>query len=265
MIDIIKVDDFIMSRFTSLRSLIAVFLISIFAFPAFGRPLVPDPLVQTEEKRMLPPVNWIRSRKVDIKHVAIDLSFDWEKESASGSTTVTFTPFVTTNTVSLDAAGMTIRSVNLADGTELKYTYNATAENDNLEVDLDRFYKRGEDIAVKVSYATNFVNKSDTDTAIGSFGRELRFIRPTEDEPSKPRQIWSQGETEFNRYWFPSYDTPNDFRTSELRATVAKPYTVISNGKLESTTENADGTRTFYWKMDTPYTNYLTSIVIGDY
>lgn len=254
-----------MSRFTSLRYFIAVFLISIFAFPAMGRPLVRNPLVQTEEKRKLPPVNWIRSRKVDIKHVAIDLNFDWEKESASGSTTVTLTPFVTTNTVSLDAAGMTIRSVNLADGTELKYTYNATAENDNLEVDLDRFYKRGEDIAVKVSYATNFVNKADTDTAIGSFGRGLRFIRPTEDEPSKPRQIWSQGETEFNRYWFPSYDTPNDFRTSELRATVAKPYTVISNGKLESTTENADGTRTFYWKMDTPYTNYLTSIVIGEY
>jgi aminopeptidase N len=29
-----------------------------------------------------------------------------------------------------------------------------------------------------------------------------------------------------------------------------------------STTNNADGTRTFYWKMDQPYSNYLTSIVV---
>ncbi|HLA94312.1 MAG TPA: M1 family aminopeptidase, partial [Pyrinomonadaceae bacterium] len=85
------------------------------------------------------------------------------------------------------------------------------------------------------------------------------------DEPNKPKQIWSQGETEFNRYWFPSYDTPNDFRTTELKATVAKPFTVVSNGKLVSTTENTDGTRTFYWKMDTPYANYLTSIVVGEF
>ena len=78
-------------------------------------------------------------------------------------------------------------------------------------------------------------------------------------------QIWSQGETEFNRYWFPSYDTPNDFRTTELKATVDKKYSVISNGALVEDKDNGDGTHTVYWKMDTPYTNYLTSIVVGEY
>ena len=129
---------------------------------------------------------------------------------------------------------------------------------------LDRIYKGGEDIAVKVDYKTNYVNNADGDTAIGSFGRGLRFIKPTADNPKKPRQIWSQGETEFNRYWFPSYDSPNDFRTTELRATVAKPFYVVSNGKLIETKENTDGTRTFHWKMDQPYSNYLTSIVVGE-
>ncbi|HEX8637758.1 MAG TPA: M1 family aminopeptidase, partial [Pyrinomonadaceae bacterium] len=90
-------------------------------------------------------------------------------------------------------------------------------------------------------------------------------FKPTADKPDYPRQIWSQGESEYNRYWFPSFDHPSDFRTSELRATVEKPLTVISNGKLVSTKENSDGTRTFHWKMDVPYTNYLTSIVIGEY
>ena len=53
---------------------------------------------------------------------------------------------------------------------------------------------------VKIDYKTNYVNKADADTAIGSFGRGLRFIKPTPDNPNKPRQIWSQGETEFNRF-----------------------------------------------------------------
>lgn len=230
-----------------------------------ARPLVRNPFIQTDEKKKLPPVNWIRSRDIDVKHVSIDLRFDWDKESAFGSTTVTLAPFSTTNKVKLDAASMTINSVTLANGTPLKFNYDGKADNDNLEIFLDKLYKRGEDVAVKVDYKTTFVNTADADTAIGSFGRGLRFIKPTADEPNKPKQIWSQGETEFNRYWFPSYDTPNDFRTSELKATLPKPYIAISNGKLMSTTENTDGTRTFYWKMDTPYTNYLTSIVVGEF
>src|SRR5262245_9152163 len=160
---------------------------------------------------------------------------------------------------------MTINSVKLPDGTPLKFNYDIKKENDGLEVELGRVYKPGENITVTVDYRTNYVNKSETGTPIGGFGRGLRFIHPTDDEPNKPRQIWSQGETEFNRYWFPGYDSPNDFRTTELRATVEKPFSVISNGKLESVKDNADNTRTFYWNMEQPYSNYLTSIVVGEY
>ncbi len=194
-----------------------------------------------------------------------DLRFDWEKESAYGTTAVTLAPFKDANKISLDAASMTINSVKLASGANLKYTYDDKRDGDNLEIELDRVYKGGEDVTVTIDYRTNYVNKADEDTAIGSFGRGLRYIKPTAEEPNKPMQIWSQGETEFNRYWFPSYDSPNDFRTSELKATVDKKYTVVSNGKLMSVTPNADGTRTFYWKMDTPYSNYLTSIVVGEF
>ena len=92
----------------------------------------------------------------------------------------------------------------------------------------------------------------DDQAILGGFGRGLRFIKPTADNPNKPRQIWSQGESEFNRYWFPSYDTPNDFRTTDIKIKVAKPFFVVSNGKLASTKENPDGTRTFDWGMDQP-------------
>lgn len=215
--------------------------------------------------RELPPVNWIRSRDIDVKHVAIDLRFDWSKDSAYGSTSVTLAPFKDTDRIALDAADMTVKSVTLVGGGPMTFNYDSKKENNNLEISLGRTVRSGEDVTVRVEYATNYVNKADADTDIGSFGRGLRFIKPTEDEPNKPYQIWSQGETEFNRYWFPSYDSPNDFRTSELKATVEKKYTVVSNGRLLETKDNGDGTHTFHWKMETPYTNYLTSIVVGEY
>ncbi|MEP6947540.1 MAG: hypothetical protein ABJA02_16595, partial [Acidobacteriota bacterium] len=238
-------------------------LILMVASVAFARPM-PGIFSFRDDGSKLPKVNWIRSRTIDVKHLDIDLKFDWDKEQAIGTTIVTLAPFADTDSISLDAAMMTIDSVELANGTPLKFTYDGKADNDNLSIKLDRIYKGGEDLSVKVQYKTNYVNKADGDTAIGGFGRGLRFIKPSADDPNKPRQIWSQGESEFNRYWFPSYDSPNDFRTTELRATVVKPFFVVSNGKLMSTKENADGTRTFDWKMDQPYSNYLTSIVVAE-
>jgi aminopeptidase N len=244
------------------KHLFALFFAFLLALAPAVSAQPPDP----NEYRKLPPVNYIRSRVVDVKHVAIDLRFDWDKEQAYGSTVVTLAPFKDTNKIYLDAAAMTVSAVTLAPGgAPLKFAYDAKKADDNLEITLERTVRRGEDVSVKIEYRTNYVNTADAETAIGSFGRGLRFIKPTEDNPTKPRQIWSQGETEFNRYWFPSYDYPNDFRTSELRATVDKPFTVVSNGRLVSVTNNPDNTRTFYWKMDIPYTNYLTSIVVGEY
>src|ERR1035437_2157410 len=249
----------------SLRFVAAAMTLGL-AFATFvgARPLPDNLFFQQDQKKPLPPVNWIRSRNIDVKNLDISLSFDWDKEQAIGSEIVTFAPFNDTDHFSLDAAQMTIDSVTLVGGGPLKFNYDGKSGDDNLQIVLDRVHSGGEDIRVKIDYKTNYVNSADGDTAIGSFGRGLRFIKPTPDNPNKPRQIWSQGETEFNRYWFPSYDSPNDFRTTDIHVTVAKPFSVVSNGKLVGTKENADGTRTFYWKMDQPYSSYLTSIVVSE-
>jgi len=255
-----------MNSKTFLRRIATVAVLFLFSLPGFvfARPLKTSPLNLFADTGKLPPVNWIRSRKYDIKHLSIDLRFDWEKEQAMGEEVVTFAPFIDSDQLTLDAAYMTINAVTAADGSPLKFTYAGKDGNDNLAITLNKTLKAGEVSSVKISYSTHYVNQADSDSPIGGFGKGLRFIKPGPDDPNKPLQIWSQGESEFNRYWFPSYDTPNDFRTTELRATVKKPFFVVSNGKLESTTENKDGTRTFYWKMDQPYANYLTSIVVAE-
>ena len=240
-----------------------IFLLGLSAV-IHARPMPQNVFIQQAEKKPLPPVNWVRSRNIDVKHIDVDLRFDWDKTQAIGTATILFAPFRDTDKFTLDAAMMTIDSITLANGGTLKFNYDGKDGNDNLEIILDRVYRAGEDISVKIAYKTNYVNSADSDGILGGFGRGLRFIKPTADDPNKPRQIWSQGESEFNRYWFPSYDSPNDFRTTDIRATVEKPFFVVSNGKLVETKDNGNNTRTFHWKMDQPYSNYLSSIVVSD-
>src|SRR5215213_4348200 len=99
------------------------FFAILFAFLLTLAPVVRAQPSNPDEYRKMPPVNYIRSRVVDIKHVAIDLRFDWDKEQAYGSTVVTLAPFKETNTIYLDAASMTVSAVTL-NGTPLKFTYD---------------------------------------------------------------------------------------------------------------------------------------------
>src|SRR4029077_4854946 len=93
----------------------------------------------------------------------------------------------------------------------------------------------------------------------------LYFVGPDAGYPKKPRQIYSQGESDLNRFWFPSWDSPNARATSEMIATVKRPLAVVSNGKLLEVTERPGGWRTYHWKMDVPHATYLVSVAIGDF
>ncbi|MEK7257968.1 MAG: M1 family aminopeptidase, partial [Bacteroidota bacterium] len=93
----------------------------------------------------------------------------------------------------------------------------------------------------------------------------LYFINPQGDEPDKPQQIWTQGETESNSRWFPTIDKPNERTTQEIYVTVEDRFKTLSNGTLTESKKNADGTRTDYWKMDMPHAPYLFMLAIGEY
>jgi aminopeptidase N len=223
------------------------------------------PMLDAQDEKSikrLPPVHYVRSRNYDMKNVALDLKFDWEKEQAYGTATITLAPLVPDlKTVDLDAGLMMINSVKLPGGGDLAFQYEE--EKTRLGISLDRVYRIGEPVTFIVDYRTKGLIVPNT-LGFGA-GGGLKFIKPTPSNPNRRRQVWSQGESDYNRFWFPSYDSPNDFATSELTATVEKQMFVISNGKLMKNKENKDGTRTFYWKMDMPHANYLTSIVVGEY
>ncbi len=189
-------------------------------------------------------------RTFDLRHLRLDLVFDWKEGEVAGTATNTLAPLRPgTDTLVFHAAGLQVSKVRLA-GAELRFSFDPKAET--LTVRLGRAYGPDDVLDVAVDY-----------TARPRAG--LYFVGPDEGYPDKPRQVYSQGEPDLNRHWFPSWDYPNDRTTSELLATVERPLQVVGNGKLVEVLDRPDSRRTYHWRMEEAHTTYLVSIVAGEF
>ncbi len=197
--------------------------------------------------------NFNRFRTYDVQHYILRVSFDRDRKIVFGDTTVQLKPLAGNfNRVELDAANeMKFEYVRLeAENRNLKYK----TSNEKVIVDLDKNYSPNDLIALRFKYSVKPSKGVYFVEAVISDGKETR-----------PAQIWTQGETEEARYWFPSYDFPDDKATSEEYVTVPENEIVVGNGEQLETAENADGTKTFHFRMPVPHSTYLTSFVVGNY
>jgi aminopeptidase N len=211
------------------------------------------------------PIQHTRATIIDIKHISLRLQFDWEKKQAFGVATIDLNTLVACDNFSLDAGMLSIHSIKLSSGKVLKFMYNGGDEMDGLKINLDKVYQPNENIKIEINYRTTYQNPTDPNNLGFNYGKGLRFFQPTSTDTRKRKQIWSASIPEGNKYWYPCVERIEDRRTTELFATVEKKLTVVSNGILKSVKENTDGTHTFHWKMDKPYSNHQTSIVVGEY
>ena len=217
-----------------------------------------------QEPDTLPPYNPSNTFEHDLLHTKIEISFDWPKKRANGTATLTMRPwFYPTDKVTLDAKNFDIKSVTF-DGKpeQLKYDYN----NERLTIHLGKTYTRENEFKVAIQYTA----KPDERESIGGSAaitqdKGLYFINADGADKEKPMQIWTQGETESNSFWFPTVDKPNERCTQEMYITVEQKFKTLSNGVMLSSKKNADGTRTDYWKMDKPHAPYLFMMAIGEY
>lgn len=212
----------------------------------------------------LPRYNASHTFEHDLIHTKLEVSFDWAKKHVNGKATLTLRPwFYPTDKLTLDAKNFDIQSVVFEGKSEpLKYTY----DNAVLIVQLGKTFTRNDEYKVVITYTAK---PDERDSFGGSAAitsdKGLYFINADGSDPDKPRQIWTQGETESNSRWFPTVDKPNERCTEELYITVDDKYKTLSNGVLVSSKKNADSTRTDYWKMDKPHAPYLFMMAIGDY
>ncbi len=201
-------------------------------------------------------------------HTELHVSFDYAKQYLYGKATITLKPyFYPTDSLTLDAKGMDIHEVAIIKGRDkkpLKYTYSDTKQ---LHITLDKTYTNKENYTIYIDYTSkpNELKEEQGGSAAITSHKGLFFINPDGKDKTKPRQIWTQGETEDNSCWFPTIDKPNQRQTEEIYMTVEKTEKTLSNGEMVSSVQNKDNTRTDHWVMKPGIPPYLVMMAIGPF
>lgn len=213
------------------------FLPTIFVFSAFAQTAKP---------------NFNRFSDYDVQHYVLRVGFDRANKKVFGDTTVQLKPTATNfRTVELDAVNLDFTSVrNEPENKDLQFR----ADGEKVIVELGKTYTPNDLISLRFKY-----------TAAPKKGVYFVEAEVENGKVVRNAQIWTQGEPQEARHWFPSFDFPSDKATTEQIITAEKGETVIGNGEFLGKTDNADGTTTFHYKMPVPHSTYLTSFVVGKY
>lgn len=208
------------------------------------------------EKHLLPqPIKLVagrkyaRDRRIDILHLKLDVTPDFAKRTVAGTTLMRFKP------IALPLARLELDAVDL-NITEVKADGAKVAEH---EVTNEKLI---------ITFATSIAPDSEVTLTIKHSAQPehgLYFRTPEMGYKQGDTQVWSQGEAELHRFWFPSYDYPNERFTSEVICHVPKGMTAVSNGTLQSEKAGKDGLVTFHWLQNQPHVNYLIALAAGHF
>ncbi|MDF5723857.1 MAG: M1 family metallopeptidase [Rhizonema sp. PD37] len=187
-------------------------------------------------------------RPGQVDHIFLDLCLDIPNQSYHGSCNITLTPICNgVERLTLDAVNLNIQSVEV-DGITQKFDY----DGQQLSIGLNPATQVDKQIIIAITYS---VEKPQ---------RGIYFIQPSIDYPHKPTQVWTQGEDEDSRFWFPCFDYPGQLSTSEIRVKVPKPLIVISNGELIATQDDGED-KIYHWLQQQVHPTYLMTIAVGDF
>jgi aminopeptidase N len=202
-----------------------------------------------------------RTKINNLVHTKLKVDFNFKESQLNGEAWITLTPhFYPTSKVTLDAKSFKINEVKV-NNTNAAYNYS----DDELTIELGKTYKKGEEYIVYVNYIARPEEVAQKGSATIKDAKGLYFIDPLEEDPNKPTQIWTQGETEASSCWFPTIDAPNQKTSQEIYMTVPSKFVTLSNGTLQSQVDNNNGTRTDYWKMDQKHAPYLFFMGAGEF
>jgi aminopeptidase N len=177
----------------------------------------------------------------------IKLSFNFAKGTVYGDVTNVISPKANgLRVVPFNSVGLQYSSVSV-NGAPARYN----VANNHLYVNLARPAKASDTLAVETKYSV-------------TPARGIYFIRSDKYYPNYQPEIWSQGEAEDNRLWFPTWDEPNQKTPVEQIITVQNGWRVTANGHLKSyKSTNADST--WDWVEPAPMSTYLIAFSAGPY
>ncbi|HHP7244965.1 MAG TPA: M1 family aminopeptidase [Elainellaceae cyanobacterium] len=187
-------------------------------------------------------------RPGQVKHIFLDLTLNIPQQTYQGICTIRLNPIRTgIDTLTLDAVNLSLDAVTV-DAVDQPFDY----DGEQLHIRLQRPTQVREPIEIAIAYHVDHPQ------------RGIYFIAPDDHYPNKPVQVWTQGEDEDSRYWFPCFDYPGQLATSEIRVRVPKHLMAISNGELIATEED-DDTKIYHWLQKEVHPTYLMTLAVGDF
>ncbi len=194
------------------------------------------------------PRHYAPDREVDLLHLTIDVTPDFQKRTIAGTTSLRLRPNVQPlRVLRLDAVDLRVRSV------ECPVPIQAWHLTTNqIVVTFAEALPADRDTTVQVSY--------DAEPKEG-----LYFRTPETGYREGETHLFTQGETDLARHWYPGIDHPNERFTSEVVCHVPTGMTVFSNGRLISQEPDAHGRIAFRWLQDQTHVNYLVALVAGHF
>lgn len=197
-----------------------------------------------------------RERYYDILHTELDLSFDFQNEVLIGVATHRLTPLgPETDSLGFDATHLEIETVTL---THAGWTDTLTTEqrpNGIVAYPVEAL-RDVDTVDVRIHY-TAHPTRSDGI-------RGLHFVDGPGVDPSLPTQVWTLSQPEDARFWFPTWDYPNDFMSFTIHMTVPDELDTFANGDLVEQHRH-DGSRTDTWRFDGPHVPYLAAFAVGEF
>ncbi len=206
-----------------------------------------------------------RERRWDLLHTRLDARLDFTRHELSGTAQLDLTPlFYAQDSLVLDAKGMLIDRVELVLPTGRRALSFAYPDSMRLAIALPSTYTAEQRLTVAIAYTARPDRRPKGGSAAIAQDKGLYFIDPN-PLTGKPRQVWTQGETEATSVWLPTIDAPNERATQQISLTVPDSMVTLSNGTRTAQRRNADGTRTDTWRLDQPHAPYLIMIAAGRY
>jgi aminopeptidase N len=185
-------------------------------------------------------------RPGQVEHISLDLVLDIPNSSFHGTCAIRLNPVRSEiESLTLDAVDLKIDRVQI-DGTECEFNYDGELLH----------------IPVKVDVVASKILDLVIHYGVDNPQRGMYFIHPDAHYPDKPTQVWTQGEDEDSRFWFPCFDYPGQLATSAIRVQVPKDFVAISNGELVEQTMFGED-RVYQWMQKEIHPTYLMTLAVG--
>ena len=221
------------------------------------------PYFQKDNFRPLADYRSSESKRMEIIHMDLQLSFNQDKEEVSGRASIQMKAhFHPQDSVCLDARGFTLHSVEWKSKDvykPLKYAYNDSV--------LTLFFPEPstpqKPVTVVVDYSVQPGKAKGNIADAPKDEKGFFFIKKKNEFGKTIEQVWTQGETQGNRCWFPTIDQPNQKLTHNIAISVPKNWVSLSNGELEFSEQSSATHRTDHWSMKQPHAPYLVMVAAG--